>query len=546
MSGIEINTAHQGYCLTEPCTFASRHFQIAFAKQEAIQELWQNQVINTHQEDLPSLQIQLGDRIKHFIIGLLELIPVIGYIIVFVERYFILPRSDQSQQMPPLGLPLQTGSSVNTPSSIEAQNIRTNCPKHVLFGSVDEQDANLTALVAKLIELPPMNKQAMSGGCYSQTTRMEQFLKNTLGMQNLDNEYFVQGVKAFCLNTPLESLPEGAILEFKDERGTSFRMSKEEVIRWQQSFTVYADMEHYQGHEEMGNENLDVDLIQKSLQGQSADGEEAWKMKFTIRLSENPILTEFDGRVIARQENTDIGKVYLVSVCGVDFAGRKHDILDIQMYVQNWNQVYQLQANGSPIVCNGRDFVPTGTPAVLNEELLCQDLKRMIKLRLFAQDRTRIETVVETAIGLGVFAGDRIGIGNQVRRVYVRAFREVLEESAFENIKLVCLAMPIFRPVDNYGFFEEGLEGYTGKTAVLLLDQDMHKIANKSAQSGFITSELNPADSHGVVGEYWQNRRPGTEEKLAMTTLALLTQHHAINPYVLDTTHYHPLSLLPS
>ncbi|CAF4186982.1 unnamed protein product, partial [Adineta steineri] len=46
-------------------------------------------------------------------------------------------------------------------------------------------------------------------------------------------------------------------------------------------------------------------------------------------------------------------------------------------------------------------------------------------------------------------------------------------------------------------------------------------------------------DSHGVFGEYWQNRGPAVEEKLALTTLGLLVQHHLINPYVLDLNHYH-------
>ena len=79
---------------------------------------------------------------------------------------------------------------------------------------------------------------------------------------------------------------------------------------------------------------------------------------------------------------------------------------------------------------------------------------------------------------------------------------------------------------------------YKGVTPVLLLDQDMHAVALTAAASGFVTSELNPADSHGVVGEYWQNYGPGVEEKLALTTAALLTQHHVVNPRVLDPESY--------
>jgi phage-related tail fiber protein len=69
-------------------------------------------------------------------------------------------------------------------------------------------------------------------------------------------------------------------------------------------------------------------------------------------------------------------------------------------------------------------------------------------------------------------------------------------------------------------------------TPVCIFDQDMHALANHSAQCGYVTCELNPADSHGIFGEYWQNRGPGTEEKLALTTAGLLTQHFVINPLV--------------
>jgi hypothetical protein len=67
----------------------------------------------------------------------------------------------------------------------------------------------------------------------------------------------------------------------------------------------------------------------------------------------------------------------------------------------------------------------------------------------------------------------------------------------------------------------------------------MHRLTVAIARQGFIVSELNPADSHGVFGEYWQNRGPAVEEKLALTTLGLLVQHHLINPHVLNSNHYH-------
>ena len=74
---------------------------------------------------------------------------------------------------------------------------------------------------------------------------------------------------------------------------------------------------------------------------------------------------------------------------------------------------------------------------------------------------------------------------------------------------------------------------------VIIIDQDMHRLTVAIARKGFRVSELNPADSHGVFGEYWQNRGPAVEEKLALTTVGLLVQHHLINSFVLDPHRYY-------
>ncbi|CAF3648930.1 unnamed protein product [Rotaria sordida] len=80
---------------------------------------------------------------------------------------------------------------------------------------------------------------------------------------------------------------------------------------------------------------------------------------------------------------------------------------------------------------------------------------------------------------------------------------------------------------------------YHGPIPVLIADHDMHELTVAIALQGFRVSQLNPADSHGVFGEYWQNHGPAVEEKLALTTLGLLVQHHLINPSVLDKSKYH-------
>ncbi|CAF4404235.1 unnamed protein product, partial [Adineta steineri] len=171
------------------------------------------------------------------------------------------------------------------------------------------------------------------------------------------------------------------------------------------------------------------------------------------------------------------------------------------------------------------------------------------RLRLYACDKEKIQIVVETGIGLGVFAGKNIGIDGIVRALSAKAIRTVLEQEGpnYEHIRGIVFALPIFdsdlrigRREDVYQAFVDEFDQskYNGCIPVLIADQDMHRLTVVIAHGGFNVSELNPADSHGVFGEYWQNRGPAVEEKLALTTLGLLVQHHLINPYVLDPKHY--------
>ena len=74
-------------------------------------------------------------------------------------------------------------------------------------------------------------------------------------------------------------------------------------------------------------------------------------------------------------------------------------------------------------------------------------LIRMARLRLHACDREGVEIVVETGIGLGVFAGNHIGIDAKVRQLSAQAIRFVLQQDglSFKNIRAVVFALPIFR-----------------------------------------------------------------------------------------------------
>ena len=66
-------------------------------------------------------------------------------------------------------------------------------------------------------------------------------------------------------------------------------------------------------------------------------------MKFAIRCSTNPVIMRFDGRVIAREVG-DPTLIHLVSVCGIDFASRVHDHVDLTHYIKNWKEVYIFDA----------------------------------------------------------------------------------------------------------------------------------------------------------------------------------------------------------
>ena len=49
----------------------------------------------------------------------------------------------------------------------------------------------------------------------------------------------------------------------------------------------------------------------------------------------------FDGRVVPREIGDPVSsRIHLVSVCGIDFASRVHDHVDLTHYIKNWKEVY--------------------------------------------------------------------------------------------------------------------------------------------------------------------------------------------------------------
>ena len=414
-----------------------------------------------------------------------------------------------------------------------------------IFGPTESVEQHLKKLLKDLTMLQPMDKNGpMSGKCDAQTSQMEQFLTDTFGFQNIPDKHIVQGVRAFRLHRPPDRMDPNTTIHFPASSEDAFTMTIREIIRWQKSFKAYA-CKNVKG--------MTTDFLRRALQGQSTNGAEAFLMKYVVRISTCPILMEFDAQIISRKlDEVWPHRIKLVSVTGIDFAGRKHDVDDILCYVSNWKDVYEVDfTENRPALANDRDFQRKrgGAIGILHEDRLLKTLKDMARVRLLACDAEGVQIVVETGIGLGVFAGEDIGIAEQVQLTSAIAIRTALEqdETTYKNIRAVVFSLPIFdrdqrrRANNPFDVFAEQFKQphYKGRIPILIADQDMHRLTVTIARYGFVVSELNPADSHGVFGEYWQNRGPAVEEKLALTTVGLLVQHHLINPHVLDPNNYH-------
>jgi hypothetical protein len=416
----------------------------------------------------------------------------------------------------------------------------------VTFDSDSPTDQNMQHLFKYLMSLHPMNKDGpMNGRCEVQTDQMERFLTDTFGFENIRGEHIVQGVKSFRLSRPPHTIDPNTCIYFPKSSNNAFVMTAKEIVQWQRSYRVYT-RKNFQG--------VTKEFLSRALQGKSGDDREAFQMKYIIRISTCPILMEFDAKLISRTLTEDWpDRIKLVSVTGIDFAGRKHDVGDILHFVSNWRDIYEVDGTtDTPALLNERDFCrkrnrPKGE---LHEGRLLDSLISMARLRLQACDMEGVQIVVETGIGLGVFAGEKIGIADKVQITSALAIRAVLEQDGpnYKNICAIVFALPIIDEEDKNrrksnpfnDFVQQFHEPhYKGPIPVMIADQDMHRLTVAIARQGYVVSQLNPADSHGVFGEYWQNRGPAVEEKLALTTLGLLVQHHLINREVLNTNNYH-------
>jgi hypothetical protein len=384
----------------------------------------------------------------------------------------------------------------------------------------------------------------MRGRCEPQADQMEQFLTDTFGFENIPGKFIIPGVKSFRLRRPPHTLDRNTSIYFPNASSDAFQMTTKEIVQWQRSYRVYTGRNLH---------SMTNDFLYRALQGKSGDDVEAFNMKYVVRISTCPILMEFDAKVIPRKLNEDWPhRIKLVSATGIDFAGRKHDVGDILHFVSNWRDIYEVDIiTDTPALLNERDFCRKRTrpKGELDEARLLDSLTSMAKLRLQACDMEGVQIVVETGIGLGVFAGEQIGIADTVQITSALAIRAVLEQDGptYKNIRAIVFALPVIGGDDNgrrkcnpfHDFVEQfQVPQYKGPIPVMIADQDMHRLTVAIARQGFVVSQLNPSNSHGLFGEYWQNRGPTVEEKLALTTLGLLVQHHLINREVLNLNNY--------
>ncbi|CAJ1387392.1 unnamed protein product [Effrenium voratum] len=142
--------------------------------------------------------------------------------------------------------------------------------------------AELQKLISDLMALPAMDKGTMGGKCIPQTLAMEDFMMEEVGMKPLNGKYFVQGVKAFELKTPIKDFPPDKEMVFKgsgqDGRPAFFKASVAEILEWQTSFRTYYAPRKHCSSDVRNTEASDVyvdeegkDLLSRSLQGHSED-----------------------------------------------------------------------------------------------------------------------------------------------------------------------------------------------------------------------------------------------------------------------------------
>ena len=118
-----------------------------------------------------------------------------------------------------------------------------------------------------------------------------------------------------------------------------------------------------------------------------------------------------------------------------------------------------------------------------------------------------------------------------VRDCYTAALFKCIKDSP---IKSFTMCNP--NANDSNTIFQEALKEmeatYFEGTKVSFKQEDILQVACEQSLHGK-TSYLNPADSVGIYGQWWQIANGGAvEEEFAKITLGLLSQHFKLNPFI--------------
>ncbi|CAF1612727.1 unnamed protein product, partial [Adineta ricciae] len=157
-------------------------------------------------------------------------------------------------------------------------NINSDPYPSISFNVNSGTDKNIQRLFESIGTLAPMNKIGpMSGDCDYETTQMESFLAQTFQFRNIPGEYIVHGVKSFRLGRPPFLMDPNTLIRFPGTGRVAFAMTAQEILDWQQSYRVYADEDA---------RCINKIFIRRALQGLTKSGEEAFAMKFVVRISQ--------------------------------------------------------------------------------------------------------------------------------------------------------------------------------------------------------------------------------------------------------------------
>ncbi|RAP33701.1 hypothetical protein DID75_01370 [Candidatus Marinamargulisbacteria bacterium SCGC AG-410-N11] len=311
--------------------------------------------------------------------------------------------------------------------------------------------------------------------------------------------------------------PSSSIRVGNSITGSVHEFSASTLQKYQNSFKCVVSKESRSVFQEFfPGETMDT-FVKRVMSDGTKSQEEAFLMKFIARTAQTPILKSWKGEDVS--SNPD--NLFQISMCGVDFDNRKNDIHDMLRYTN----------------CKSLKGDRTGTYSISDDKkaLLEKDLLSMAKARFKAYEQDGVEHVTELFMGQGVFLRHLDAKSNQiVREAYAKAIKQCLEDlDSTSSIKTFAMCKPT-ESIDydqDFQTFRDILKTTELKKAIQIniVNNDILCHAADMSLIGK-TSYLNPADSVGFYGQWWESAGGGAvEEGFATRTLGLWTQHCKLN-----------------